>query len=337
VKAALLLLLPVVITLPPMAGTAQQPATQPQAVANNYSLLMTTGADELVAGKFSRAATSFQKAAALDPQNPQAQFWAGQALVYADRPEQAIYFLERAQSLGSDSVSLHLALVAAYAGALRPKERDQERALLSAWHRSADHPTLARSNGFLLETIFVRPWHVNVMEYFQPPAPEPNPADLDTADQAKADPAKADPAKADPGKPDPGKPDPGNPDLGKPDQPAISEKPTRRSRDMRNAIWRFTVRDSVDLIELTYLLTTADGAPESSDGRAKHGYVLLHFAGEAMQMETPGATGVSENRADNAPAPVGQPVKAYPTRPPYDVVRADVLQRVRSIPMLSKR
>lgn len=273
-KATLLLLLPGVLALPLPAGLAQssawqsaqqffqQPAPNPQAGANNYSVLMTAGADSLVTGKYSQAATEFQKAADLDPQSAQAQFWAGQALVYADRPAQAIYFLERAQTLGTDSVSLHLALVAAYAGALKPVERNRESALLHAWHSDGQHQSLTRADGFLVETIFTHPWHINVMEYFDP-------------------------------------------------------------QGSQHALWRFIVRDSANLIEATYVL---------GSGGTDHPFVLLHYTGDAA---LPDASEGSV--ATDVPAPVGQRVKSYDQRPAYDQVRSDVLQRVRSMPLLSKK
>lgn len=273
-RAALLLLLPGVLALPLPAGLAQEraqqffqsPAQQPAPIApagaNNYSVLMTAGADSLVAGKYTQAATEFQRAADLDPQNAQAQYWAGQALVYADKPAQAIYFLQRAQTLGTDSVALHLALVAAYAGALKPVERNRESALLQAWHADGQHASLLHADGYLLETIFTRPWHINVTQYF----------DLQ-----------------------PGRP----------------------------ALWRFIVRDSAEIIEATYLLN-ADGG--------EHPFVLLHYSGEAAAPDTSATSG-----PNGTPPIPGQPVKSYDKKPAYDQVRSDVLQRVRSMPMLSKK
>ncbi len=290
-KAALSLLLPGALILPlpaaqaqlaahqPIQNFVQQPA-QPAPIAqaptsqvgpNNYSILMSAGADALVARKYVQAATAFQRAADLDPQSAQAQYWAGQALVYADRPTQAIYFLERAKALGSDSVALHLALVAAYAGALRPVERNRESALLQAWHADGQHASLIRADGFQLETIFGRPWHINVTEYFSP-----------QHDDIQAG------------------------------QPAL---------------WRFIVRDSAEIIEATYVLKAA---PDLAGAQPK--FLLLHYSGEAA---VPDAT--SDGQPSGVPAPVAQQVKAYDKQPAYDQVRADVLQRVRSMPMLSKR
>lgn len=259
-KAALLLLFSTLWGLPQASGAAQQPARQPQAAAPEFSLRMSAGADDLISRKFLQAATDFEGAANLDPQSAQAQFWAGQALVYADRPGEAIHYLERARAMGTDSVALHLALVAAYAGTLQPDKRDAERALLHTWH--SDHTTLSHAQGFLLETIFSRPWHINVMEYFDPQS-EPN------------------------------------------------------------LVWRFTVRDPADIIEATYVLR--EDSPESKT----KGYVLLRYGGEpGRPADVSGATG------DDAPG--GQRVKTYDAMPAYDVVRVDVLQRVRALPALTK-
>lgn len=129
---------------------------------------MTAGTDAYVAGKFVEAARQFQQAVALQPDSDQAQFWAGQAMVYGRQPAAAISYLETAQRQGVKSIALHLALVAAYAGAGSPADRDRERELLHKWHSDGEHPSLTHAEGFLLETFYTHQWHVNVFEYFGP-------------------------------------------------------------------------------------------------------------------------------------------------------------------------
>jgi hypothetical protein len=261
VKAALLLLFSTLWVLPQPAA-AQQPANPAQEATPEFSLRMSAGADDLISRKFMQAATDFEGAAQLDPQSAQAQFWAGQALVYAERPGEAIHYLERARTMGTDSVALHLALVAAYAGSLQVEKRDAERTLLHGWHSGGDHATLAHAQGFLLETIFSHPWHINVMEYFEPQS-EPN------------------------------------------------------------LVWRFTVRDPADIIEATYVVR--EDSPESKT----KGFVLLRYGGEPGQPAD--ISGGTSGEGEGA-----QRVKTYDTLPTYDVVRVDVLQRVRSLQVLTK-
>jgi hypothetical protein len=153
-------------------------------------------------------------------------------------------------------VALHLALVAAYAGTLRTGERDAERALLHSWHQEGDHATLGHTDGFLLETIYARPWHINVMEYYGMPG------------------------------------------------------------DQR-VLWRFTVRDSAELIESTYLLMEKTTGSNSAPARIG----LLRYSGEP----------------DLVPEHEGQLVKTYTGEPSYDLVRSDVLQQVRALPVLPGR
>ena len=305
-KAASLLLLSALSIQPHAAGDAQQVPQGAQAPTDETTLLMTEGADALVAKKYLMAASSFEKAASRDPQNSLPQYWAGQALVYGDKPEQAIHYLERAQALGSDSVALHFALVAAYAGAQRAQQRDQQRDLLHAWHASGEHLTLAHAQGFLLETIFNRPWHINVMEYFDP------------------------------------------------------EKG-------QHVLWRFTVRDSAEIIEMTYVLreSPVSGQMAVASGSAepmKREFVLVRYGGEpaaVMGNSTltsasapagagPGtANGAASTGAAAADSPMagpgnlgtvgGQRVKVFESKPSYDAVRNDVLQRLHSFSANGKK
>jgi tetratricopeptide (TPR) repeat protein len=153
------------------ASIDAQSAAKQAARDADYTHAMAGGADLYSNRKFNEAARSFQQAVALKPDSDQAQFWAGQSLVYARQPNAAISYLESAnREGGGDSVGVHLALVAAYAGAgpARLADLDRERALLHRWHDEGTHGNIVNQSGFLLETFYTRQWHVNVVEYFAP-------------------------------------------------------------------------------------------------------------------------------------------------------------------------
>jgi tetratricopeptide (TPR) repeat protein len=137
----------------------------------DYTRAMASGADLYSNRKFVDAAHSFEQAVALKPDSDQAQFWAGQSLVYARQPNAAISYLESAnREGGGESVGVHLALVSAYAGAgaAHLADLDRERALLHKWHDEGTHGNIVNQSGFLLETFYAHQWHVNVVEYFAP-------------------------------------------------------------------------------------------------------------------------------------------------------------------------
>ncbi len=209
-----------------------------------FSHEMTNGAEAYVDSKFAEAARHFGLAAAMHPENGQAQFWAGQAYVYGRQPVAAIPYLEAAQRDGVDSLALHLALVAACAGAGQAAELDRERFLLHGWHDDGKHGELSRQEGFLLETFFTRRWHVNVLEYFGP-----------THDG----------------------------DL----------------------LWKFTVRDPAEQIEMVYFLERV-----SQPGRSET-YALVR------RIKHPGELD-EEHR-----------VRAYPSLPAYATVKEDVTRKLR--------
>jgi tetratricopeptide (TPR) repeat protein len=148
------------------AANAAQQAAKDAA----YTRYMASGADLYSNRKFVEAGHSFEQAVNLKPENDQAQFWAGQALLYARQPTAAIAYLESAQREGGDSAGVHLALAAAYAGAgpSRAADLDRERALLHKWHDEGTHGNITNQSAFLLETFYTRQWHVNVVEYFAP-------------------------------------------------------------------------------------------------------------------------------------------------------------------------
>src|SRR5580692_1267233 len=153
------------------ASIDAQAAAKQSARDADYTRAMASGADFYTNRKFIDAAHSFEQAVALKPDSDQAQFWAGQSLVYARQPNAAISYLESATREGSgDSVGVHLALVSAYAGASPPHlaELDRERALLHKWHDEGTHGNIVNQSGFLMETFYTRQWHVNVVEYFAP-------------------------------------------------------------------------------------------------------------------------------------------------------------------------
>lgn len=153
------------------ANIDAQVAAKQAARDADYTHAMASGADLYSNRKFNDAAHSFQQAVALKPDSDQAQFWAGQSLLYAKQPNAAIAYLESAnREGGGESVGVHLALVAAYAGAgpAHLAELDRERALLHRWHDESTHGNIVNQSGFLVETFFTRQWHVNVVEYFAP-------------------------------------------------------------------------------------------------------------------------------------------------------------------------
>lgn len=164
---------------PPASSPAEQAAqsidaakaAQQAALDAQFTHDMATGADLYSNRKFVDAAHSFEQAVNLKPENDQAQFWAGQSLLYARQSNAAIAYLESAgREGGGESVGVHLALAAAYAGAgpSRQADLDRERVLLHKWHDEGTHGNITNQSGFLLETFFARQWHVNVVEYFAP-------------------------------------------------------------------------------------------------------------------------------------------------------------------------
>lgn len=144
------------------------PQTNRESKDAAYSRVMSQATDLYVDGKFDQAARQYEAATSLDPSSEQAMYWAGQALVYGRHPSDAIFYLESAQKLGADSVALHLALTAAYAGAARKAELDKQRELLHGWQHDGHHPGLEQRRTFLVETFYTHQWHVNVGEYFEP-------------------------------------------------------------------------------------------------------------------------------------------------------------------------
>jgi hypothetical protein len=176
----------------PVAWSSQTAAQGPASNSNSaatetqFSRYMTAGADAYVNGRFLDAAHSFGLAAAMAPASGQAQFWAGQALVYGRQPAQAVPYLVAAERAGVESVALHLALVSAFAGTGREADLDRERALLHAWHRDPEHESLEREQGFIVETFYTRRWHVNVMEFFEPEKNDGNVWRFNVRDAAEA-------------------------------------------------------------------------------------------------------------------------------------------------------
>jgi tetratricopeptide (TPR) repeat protein len=253
-----------------MAGTVsaalaqaspQKPAAPPTAAAvDPVSAHMSAGADALAAKNYARAASEFQAAVSLAPQNQQAQFWTGQALLYGGESRRAIPYLDAAHKLGLDSVGLHLALVEAYANADDRKQRDQERALLVSWHSDGKHPSLERAEGFRVEFITAGPHHINAFEYFEPTGE-------------------------------------------------------------RHARYRFTVRDSAQIINAIYVLDSADEyqadfaklhPQEAADGKRR--FALVKYVGLNPEEARPVV------------------YKYYNSEPDYEEVRTDVLRAVKVLP-----
>lgn len=88
--------------------------------------------------------------------------------IEAMRPDLALQYAQKAEQLDAGDWTIHLTLLAAYAGMGDVQERERQRALVRQFHFDGKHPEAAQSNSFLVEYFPVRNYRIRAIEYFLP-------------------------------------------------------------------------------------------------------------------------------------------------------------------------
>ncbi|WP_129208601.1 hypothetical protein [Silvibacterium dinghuense] len=115
-----------------------------------------------------QALDAFQKALALNADDPAANLLAATAALSLYKSDLAVQYAEKARQLQPDNWKVHTALVAAYAEAGKTQQRDQERDILRKLHADPHAPEAMQTSGFLVEMFPVKQYHVDAVEYFTP-------------------------------------------------------------------------------------------------------------------------------------------------------------------------
>ncbi len=96
---------------------------------------------------------------------------AGEA-IESMQPDLALQYALKAEQLDPGDWTIHLTLLAAYAGMGNVQERERQRAIVRQFHFDGAHPEAAQSTSFMVEYFPVRNYRVRAIEYFLPQGEE---------------------------------------------------------------------------------------------------------------------------------------------------------------------
>lgn len=148
--------------------SAQGPTPNPSPAQFSVPAITEKGLDALKANRAQQALDLFEQALQENPNDSAANLLAATAALSLYKGDLAVKYAEKARELDPNNWKVHTTLVAAYAGAGKKEQRDQERETLRKLHDDPRAPDAMQTMGFLLEMFPVKQYKVETIEYFHP-------------------------------------------------------------------------------------------------------------------------------------------------------------------------
>lgn len=149
---------------PAPSSPAAQATPQPDPQAQAREKVITA----LRAKKYDEALAEAKTILAASPNSSQSNKLLGVVYLDMQKPAEALPYFERALELDPNDPNVHSLLMQSYAATGDAKRRDEQRAILRGYHSDGKHPELARSAGYMIESIPVGDKIVQAFEFYQP-------------------------------------------------------------------------------------------------------------------------------------------------------------------------
>ncbi len=153
---------------PPPAAAQQGPSTPSTPQPDPQTQAREKVISALRAKKYDEALAEAKTILASSPGNSQSNKLIGVVYLDMQKPAEALPYFERALELDANDPNVHSLLMQAYAATGDAKRRDEQRTILRGYHSDGKHPELARSAGYMIESIPVGEKIVQAFEFYQP-------------------------------------------------------------------------------------------------------------------------------------------------------------------------